>query len=265
MIYMKSILKLTCEVLLCAITITALKIPVYSEGKCWYLKRNGTDQPIFNQDQTLVSEFDGYYMDTGLDNDSEEKRIYLTFDFGYENGNVERIADVLREERVPAAFFILDHPIIENKELILSLAADGHFICNHTKNHKDLSGADADQIKRDLLALEEIYERETGLTLSKYFRFPEGRYSVNALKVISDMGYKTVFWSFAYDDWDNSRQPSSSAAIKKILSNTHNGAVILLHPTSSVNVEILPTLIKAWRSQGYTFGTLDQLVESVNR
>ena len=262
---MKSIIKVTCGVLIFAFALSAFKFPTSSEGKCWYIKRNGNDQPIFDKEQMLVSQFNGYYMDTGLNNGSEEKRIYLTFDFGYENGNVELIANTLREEGVPAAFFILDHPIIENKELILRLAADGHFICNHTKNHKDLSCAQADAIKCDLVALEEIYERETGLTISKYFRFPEGKYSENALKVVSEMGYKTVFWSFAYDDWDNARQPSASAAIKKILSNTHNGAVILLHPTSSVNAEILPTLIKAWRSMGYTFGDLDQLVESVNK
>ena len=262
---MKSIIKATCGVLIFAFALSALKIHTYSEGKCWYIKRNGNDQPIFDKEQMLVTQFNGYYMDTGLNNGSEEKRIYLTFDFGYVNGNVELIANTLREEGVPAAFFILDHPIIENKELILSLAADGHFICNHTKNHKDLSGADAARIKEDLLALEEIYQRETGQTISKYFRFPEGKYSENALKVVSEMGYKTVFWSFAYDDWDNARQPSAGAAIKKILSNTHNGAVILLHPTSSVNAEILPTLIKAWRSMGYTFGNLDQLVESVNK
>ena len=262
---MKSIIKATCGVLLFALTLSALKIHSYSEGKCWYIKRNGNNQPIFDKDQLYVSQVNGYYMDTGLNDSSQEKRLYLTFDFGYENGNVEVIANTLREEGVPAAFFILDHPILENKELILSLAADGHFICNHTKNHKDLSCADSEQIRNDLLALEQIYERETGLTLSKYFRFPEGKYSENALKVVSEMGYKTVFWSFAYDDWDNARQPSASAAIKKILSNTHNGAVILLHPTSSVNAEILPALIKAWRSMGYTFGNLDQLVESVNK
>ena len=262
---MKNTIKLICSILVCGFFISGIKAPAYAQGKCWYIRRNGTDQPIFDPDQAAVSEYEGYYMDTGLDNDSPEKRIYLSFDFGYENGNVERIANILRDENVPAAFFVLDHPIIENTELILRLVSDGHLICNHTKNHKDLSCADDEVIKQDLLALEEIYKMETGLSLSKYFRFPEGKYSENALKTVSDMGYKTVFWSFAYDDWDNSRQPSASSAIKMVLSNTHNGAVILLHPTSSVNAEILPTLIKVWRSQGYTFGTLDQLVESVNR
>ena len=262
---MKIILKTTSVLLLCAFALAAFNLPIMAAGKCWYVRRNGNSQPVFDKEQTVISEYNGYYMDTGLSDSSEEKRIYLTFDFGYVNQNVMRIKTILKEENVPAAFFVLDHPIIENKELITSLAADGHLICNHTKNHKDLSCAYEEVIKQDLLALEEIYERETGLTLSKYFRFPEGKYSECALKVVSEMGYKTVFWSFAYDDWDNSRQPSVTTALRKVLSNTHNGAVILLHPTSSVNAEILPILIKSWRDMGYTFGTLDQLVESVNR
>jgi peptidoglycan-N-acetylmuramic acid deacetylase len=96
--------------------------------------------------------------------------------------------------------------------------------------------------------------------VAKYFRFPEGRYSEDALKTVYDLGYKSIFWSFAYADWDNNRQPDPEKAIKKVLENTHNGAVILLHPTSATNAEILPTLIKEWRAQGYTFGTLDDLV-----
>jgi peptidoglycan-N-acetylmuramic acid deacetylase len=74
------------------------------------------------------------------------------------------------------------------------------------------------------------------------------------------MGYKSIFWSFAYADWDNAKQPSPEKAIKKILDNTHNGAIILLHPTSKTNVDILPELIKSWRDMGYDFGTLDELI-----
>ena len=95
--------------------------------------------------------------------------------------------------------------------------------------------------------------------MSKYFRFPEGKYSESALACISGMGYKTIFWSFAYADWDNNNQPSESAAVKKILDNTHNGAVILLHPTSATNAKILAGVIEKWKGIGYTFGTLDDL------
>ena len=97
--------------------------------------------------------------------------------------------------------------------------------------------------------------------MDMYFRFPEGKYSIEALECINKLGYKTVFWSFAYDDWDNGRQMNKEKAMKKILDHTHEGAIILLHPTSSTNAEILPDLIREWKSRGYRFGTLDELTK----
>ena len=134
-------------------------------------------------------------------------------------------------------------------------------MCNHTKNHKNLSFASEEEIARNLKALEMIYEERCGRKMSKYFRFPEGRYTLQALKTVQSLGYKTIFWSFAYDDWDNGRQPDCDKAIKKVLDNTHDGAVMLFHPTSSTNAEIFPILIDSWRDMGYTFGTLDELTD----
>ena len=73
------------------------------------------------------------------------------------------------------------------------------------------------------------------------------------------MGYATVLWSFAYADWDNGKQPDPERAKKKILSNTHPGEILLLHPTSETNANILKELITTWKSEGYRFGTLTEL------
>ena len=225
---------------------------------CWYVRRNGECRPGFPADADQVSEYGGYYIDDRCD--SEGRRLlYLTFDVGYENGNVEKILNVLKEKNVPAAFFVLDNIILKNTDLVMRMTAEGHLVCNHTKRHRNLSGASAEEIASDLQALEEIYTASTGLEMSKYFRFPEGRYSIDAIKAVQSLGYKTVFWSFGYEDWDNARQPSEAYAVNKILSNTHNGAVILLHPTSATNAKILAGLIDSWREMGYEFGTLDQL------
>ena len=229
-----------------------------ASGECWYVRRNGEGRPGFPADADEVSQYGGYYIDDSCESEGE-KRLYLTFDAGYENGNVEKILNVLKEKNVPAAFFILDNIILKNTDLVKRMTDEGHLVCNHTKRHRDLSGATAEEIERDLLALEEIYTECTGLEMSKYFRFPEGRYSIDAVKAVRSLGYKTVFWSFGYEDWDNDRQPSADYAVKKILSNTHNGAVILLHPTSATNASILAGLIDSWREMGYEFGTLDQL------
>ena len=238
-------------------------IPIVAASELhWYLKRHHGGTPGFPKEAELFSKYDAFYLDKSVTDD--KKVIYLTFDAGYENGNIERILDTLKEEGVPSAFFLLDNIILKNTDLVNRMADEGHLICNHTKNHKNLSSASKDAICKDLCALENIYKEKTGREMSKYFRFPEGRYSLEALKCVKDMGYKTVFWSFAYDDWDNHKQPDPEKAIKKILDNTHNGAVMLFHPTSRTNADIFPRLIKAWREMGYSFGTLDDLTSTGN-
>ena len=229
--------------------------PVYS----WSTPRNGKLQPIFGKEADMVTKHGGYYIDKSHNDKCEEKVIYLTFDAGYENGNVERILDVMKQKDVKGAFFVLDHLIIDNTELVKRMKSEGHLVCNHTKSHKDLTKCSDTEIECDLTALDDICKEYCGFPLDRYFRFPEGKYSESALKCIDSLGYKTVFWSFGYADWDNDRQPSKKYALKKILENTHNGEILLLHPTSKTNADILPTLIDRWRDMGFRFGTLDEL------
>ncbi len=255
----KKIFLRTASLILLFVSFTRINISAEASAYSWSIKRNGTCQPIFSDEQCQIEQYGGYYMDKKHGDKSNEKVLYLTYDAGYENGNIEKILDVMKEKGVSSAFFILDHLIIKNPELIERMKNEGHLVCNHTKNHRNLSGASAEEIKRDLTALEDICREITGTELDKFFRFPEGKYSISALKHVNQLGYKTIFWSFAYEDWDNKKQMSSDAAMKKILSNTHNGAVILLHPTSSTNAEILGQLIDSWRALGYRFGTLYEL------
>ena len=225
----------------------------------WYVKRSGNKRPSIPEEHKIVEKYNSYYIDKKLCDNSPEKKIYLTFDAGYENGNVEKILNILKEKKVPAAFFLLDHIIIKNTDIVLRMTEEGHTVCNHTKNHADMSKLTEEQIIKNITDLEKIYEQKTEKQMSKYFRFPEGRYSENALATVSSLGYKTVFWSFGYADWDDKKQPDENAAFEKIIKNTHNGEVILLHPTSSTNVKILPRLIDEWKKLGYSFGTLDEL------
>ena len=240
--------------------ITSLSFKAFAASDLhWFVKRRGGETPIFPTESDEIIQYGAYYIDKNVDEDN--RVIYLTFDAGYENGNVEKILDVLKEHNVRAAFFLLDNIILKNTDLVLRMVDEGHTVCNHTKNHKNLSFSSKEEIERNLTALEKIYEEKTGRVMSKYFRFPEGSYSIEALKNVQQLGYKTIFWSFAYDDWDNSRQPDCNKAIKKVLDNTHNGAVMLFHPTSATNAEIFDKLIIEWKNMGYSFGTLDELTK----
>lgn len=226
----------------------------------WYCKRNKEHrQPQAAPELSFVEEYQAYYVDRKHGDTTEEKVVYLTFDVGYENGNVQKILDCLKRENVQGAFFVLGHVITSNTDLIKRMLADGHLVCNHTYSHKDMTKLDAQQFEKELKALEEIYTQYIGEKISPYYRPPEGKFSLDNIKWANRLGYKTVFWSFAYADWDNNKQPSLDYAKEKILSNIHNGAVLLLHPTSETNAAILGEVIQELKHQGYRFGTLDEL------
>lgn len=235
-------------------------IPASGAGMGWYVKRNDAHaQPRLDPSFSYIEEYDAYYVDKEAEARGD-KVIYLTFDAGYENGNVEKILDIMKAEGVTGAFFILDNLILRNEELVRRMRDEGHLVCNHTLRHRDMTKIqDKDVFARELSSLEDLYRERIGGEMARYYRPPEGRFNAENLKMAKELGYKTVFWSLAYADWDNAKQPSREAAMKKILDNTHNGAVILLHPTSATNAAILPELIRVWRQEGYRFGTLDEL------
>lgn len=226
----------------------------------WYVKRNAEHkQPILDTNMQYIEKYDAYYVDKSKA-ESEDKVIYLTFDAGYENGNVERIVNTLIEEKVPAAFFVLDNIIIKNTSLINKMAENNLLVCNHTLKHRDMTKiTNIEEFKNELASLESVYKEKTGREMAKYYRPPEGKFNEENLRFAKELGYKTIFWSFAYADWDNENQPSREYALKKILDNIHNGAVILLHPTSKTNADIMSELITELKKQGYRFGTLDEL------
>ncbi len=245
------------KILLLAITISIFSIHVYAaEG--WYIVKRGNDIPQFPKDADFISAHSGYYVDKYC-RENGDKKIYLTFDAGYENGNVEKILDIMDEYNVKGAFFILSNLVLKNPELVRRMADDGHLVCNHTSNHKDVTRLTKEEMLDNIKSLENVYLQCTGKNMSKYFRFPEGKYSRDAILTCEEAGYKTVFWSMAYDDWDNSRQMSPSRALEKLISTTHNGAIVLLHPTSKTNVEILPRFIEYCINEEYKFATLDEL------
>lgn len=229
----------------------------------WYCKRTKDHtQPSLPVEFEFISSYGGYYIDiSNYSSDAQTKKIYLTFDAGYENGNVEKTLDILKETETPAAFFVLSNLINTCPDLIVRMADEGHLVCNHTSSHKDMSKvATAQEFEKELSALERIYKEKTGREMPKYFRPPEGKFSEKMLEFANEKGYKTIFWSFAYADWDNNNQMTKEKAKTKIMENIHNGAVILLHPTSETNAAILGDVIRELKADGYTFGTLDELV-----
>lgn len=192
--------------------------------------------------------------------DMSEKVLYLTFDAGYENGCTEKILDVLQKHKVPAAFFLVGNYIEKNADLVRRMVADGHIVGNHTMHHYDMRKiSDKEAFSKELTDLETLFQDVTGKELPKFYRPPQGTYSEENLKMAKELGYKTVFWSLAYVDWNNDAQPTKETAFEKLLPRTHNGAVVLLHSTSQTNAEILDELLTKWEEMGYRFESIDKL------
>jgi len=224
----------------------------------WYCmhKKNG-ERPPLPPEMQFIGQYDGYYIG------EDDKVIYLTFDAGYENGNIAKILDILKEEEVQGAFFILENLIKQNTDLVKRMVEDGHTVCNHTAKHRDMTTVSSmDEFSAELEKMQSVYREYTGQELSKYYRPPEGKFNEQNMAWAKELGYKTIFWSFAYADWDNNQQMNTEKAKNKILESTHNGEILLLHPTSATNAQILGELIRAWKEMGYRFGSLDELTGS---
>ncbi len=189
----------------------------------------------------------------------EEKVLYLTFDAGYENGNVEKIVNILKDNEVAGSFFLLRHFVEQNPDLTRAIKENGNLVCNHTATHKNITALSPEAIQSELFSLEEAVMQVTGEKPAPFFRPPEGAWSESALLEVEKLGYKTVFWSLAWADWDNNNQKSPEYAMEKLNSRVHDGAVILLHPTSETNTKILDGFIKAMKDKGYRFETVEAL------
>ena len=211
--------------------------------------------PVGNATQEELARYNACYLgDTG------QKVIYLTFDCGYENGYTAQILDALKKHNAPAAFFVVGHMLESAPDLVRRMAEEGHIVGNHTFHHPDMSAiTDGAAFQAELKALEDLYRETTGQELPRFYRPPQGKYSVENLKQAQALGYKTVLWSLAYVDWYVDDQPTPEQAYAKLLPRIHDGAVVLLHSTSRTNAEILDELLTKWEAMGYTFASLNDL------
>ena len=213
--------------------------------------------PVGNADAAHLSRYDAAYI-----GNTNEKVLYLTFDAGYENGSTAKILDTLKAHQIPAAFFLVGNYIEKNADLVRRMVSEGHIVGNHTMHHPDMSKlSDKDSFSKELTGLEELFRETTGQDIPKYYRPPQGIYSEENLRMAQELGYRTVFWSLAYVDWNNDAQPTAETAFSKLLPRTHDGAVVLLHSTSKTNAEILNELLTKWKDMGYRFGTVEELFQ----
>ena len=220
----------------------------------WGIKRNDNhNQPdLGGTNKRIIDEANGIAM-----GNKDSKKVYLTFDMGYEAGYTPKILEVLKQNNVNATFFITAHYVNSQPDLVQQMINEGHIIGNHTVNHKSMPSLTNEQIKEEVMNLHTAIYDKFGYEM-KYIRPPKGEYSESSIAYCNTLGYTTVMWSFAYDDWDENKQGREDYGKKKIIDNIHNGAVLLLHGTSKDNSNILDYCIKEIKNMGYEFVSIDE-------
>lgn len=241
-------------------TVAGNKVPtagMVAQVQNWGLGfgESGT-QPTGNVSAEKLKEYDAYYV-----GDAKDKVIYLTFDAGFENGHTEAILDALKKHDAQGCFFIVGHYLETAPELVKRMVEEGHIVANHTYNHPDMSAiANKESFAKELQDVEALYKEITGEEMCKFYRPPQGKYSLENLTMAKELGYNTFFWSLAYVDWYQDDQPTHEEAYDKLLKRIHPGAIVLLHSTSQTNGEIMDELLTKWEEMGYHFGSLEDLV-----
>lgn len=183
------------------------------------------------------------------------KKIYLTFDEGYENGYTSKILDLLKEKKVPAVFFVTYDYAKRNHDLVQRMISEGHVVGNHSYTHPSMPTLSLSKASDEITKMHSYIKENFNYTMT-LFRPPMGEFSERTLALTQSLGYKSVFWSFAYVDWDPKKQMGTEKAYKKVTGGLHNGAIYLLHAVSKDNAEILGSFIDKAEKEGYVFTKL---------
>lgn len=209
------------------------------------------DEKNRSQGSLLYNKTYGQYDAIFLKEDSEE--VYLTFDEGYEFGLSGQILDTLKEKGVKAIFFITGDFAKAEPELVQRMIDEGHVVGNHSWKHPNYSGLSVEEAEQDLMKLHDYVKENFNYTM-RYFRFPAGNFSERALAEVQQLGYKSLFWSFAYKDWLTDDQPDEAESLQKIVDSACPGMIYLLHAVSKNNANVLADVIDGVAAKGFTWG-----------
>lgn len=184
--------------------------------------------------------------------------IYLTFDEGYEYGCTERILDTLKEKGVHAVFFVTQPYAEDNPQLVQRMIDEGHTVGNHSVTHpsKGLPSQTMEQQQQEVMGCHQYVLDHFGYTMH-LFRYPTGAFSEQSLAIVNNCNYKSVFWSFAYLDYDVNNQPDQTQSLQKLVDRMHPGAIYLLHAESETNTAILGSFIDQAKAAGYSLEAFD--------
>jgi len=228
-----------------------------NEKNSWWFRRKENQIPSGSGEAFKIYDYHGFYRNTKVA--EEDKVLYLTIDCGYDSPNTMAMLDVFQKHEIKVTFFVTSFFMEDSPKELKRMVKEGHTVANHTVSHADLTELTDQEIYEEIVGCADMFFEMTGTQMAMYFRPPEGAYSKRTLQITEDLGYKTIFWSIAYRDYDVNNQPGRQYVLDHFATYHHNGAIPLMHNDSVSNAEAMDELITYLKEQGYRFGTLDEL------
>ena len=230
---------------------------IENEKSSWWFVRKENKVPSGSGEAFPILEYQGFYRNDKVT--QEDKVLYLTIDCGYESENTPIILDILKKHDVKVTFFVTNYFMKDSPKEVVRMVEEGHTVANHSVSHANLTKLTEEEIYKEIVGCEELFYELTGREMAPYFRPPGGAYSRRTMQITEDLGYKTIFWSIAYRDYDINNQPGKQYVLDHFATYHHNGAIPLMHNDSVSNAEAMDELLIYLKEQGYRFGTLDEL------
>jgi peptidoglycan/xylan/chitin deacetylase (PgdA/CDA1 family) len=194
--------------------------------------------------------------------------VALTFDAGADTGYAAEILDLLRDEGIKASFGMTGVWAEANPDLVRRMVAEGHQLINHTWDHSSLTGANTqmppmtpEQVTQQLADTEAVVRDLTGYEMRPYFRPPYGDYDAASLGYLYDNGYsETIWWTCDTRGWAGW---GAQQIVDYCTTNIAEDEILLLHVGAAAvgDFEALPGLIQFFRDSGYSFVTIEQMLQ----
>lgn len=192
--------------------------------------------------------------------DPSKPMVALTFDDGPDAKWSPQILDVLARKGVKATFFVLGREVEKNPQIAARIVRDGHIIGNHGYAHVVLTRLSAGQIASELTRANNAIAAATGVR-PRLLRPVGGAYNQTVLNTAAQNNFSVILWSVDPQDW---KGVSDATVVNRVLSNTKQGSIILLHsgegPNLTGTVQGLPQIIDQLRAKGLQLVTIPELL-----
>lgn len=197
---------------------------------------------------------------------TDQKVIALTFDDGPNPVYTPQILDLLEKYHAKATFFVVGSRVKKYPRVTKELMLRGHEIANHTYHHPNIKKISSQQFQVEIEQTKSSILKTTGIT-SHLFRPPGGYYDERIVNAAKQAGCLVVMWSWHQDtrDWAN---PGVNKIVRKVLSNTRNGDIVLFHDNGgdrSQTIGALEKILPRLKQRGYRFITVSELVKIRNK